>query len=307
MLIEPTTSMTDDALDALRTTGKVAVGSGDLRWNCGSLAIHSEFGPAGQDKDTNQDFVLAWTPNEVDSPVDWAVAMADGVTSSFLAEAAARAACCAGLAALLDGSRNWRERADQAIAAAGCAIGEIADGILADRDRFRPESEFDATWRFMLREGRFLQTTLSLAWSADNRLNVAIIGDGGVLTDGFGAATTEVTELVDDATNRVHALGPNNRTPADFDFIDSISLQGSGVVALFTDGIGRGIMHRPAELFEVYRSERLRAQGQTARLSVQKLMNRRSADFEDNLTLAFMEYDYPLANNQEATPCRSPH
>jgi hypothetical protein len=284
---------TRDAFDALRRHGSVIAGTGAFNWKDGMLAIHTDFGPAGQDKEENQDFVLAWTPDDDKSTIDWAVAMADGVTSSFLSGDGARIACSAGLTALItdEESRNWRERARRAMNAAGTALGEVADEILIDPDRFRPAEEFDSTWRYLLREGRFLQTTLSLVWSEGRRLNVAIVGDGGVITDGYGSELTEVTELIDEATNRVHALGPNNRIVSEFDFADSIELLGTGVVAIFTDGIGRGITQCPAELFEVIRNEQQSSDGQMARRIVQELMTRRPMDFEDNLTLALVVDD----------------
>ena len=282
-----------DAFDALRRTSSVVAGTGAINWKDGKLAIHTDFGPAGQDKEENQDFVLAWTPDDDKSTIDWAVAMADGVTSSFLSGEGARIACSAGLTALItdEEPRNWRERARRAMDAAGTAIGDVADEILIDPDRFRPAEEFDSTWRYLLREGRFLQTTLSLVWSESRRLNVAIVGDGGVITDGYGSELTEVTELIDEATNRVHALGPNNRIVSEFDFADSIELLGTGVVAIFTDGIGRGITQCPAELFEVLRNEQSLSDGQLARRIVQDLMSRRPLDFEDNLTLALVVDD----------------
>ncbi|MBL6707018.1 MAG: protein phosphatase 2C domain-containing protein, partial [Planctomycetaceae bacterium] len=263
-----------DAFDALRRTGSVVAGTGAINWKDGKLAIHTDFGPAGQDKEENQDFVLAWTPDDNKSTIDWAVVMADGVTSSFLSGEGARIACSAGLTALItdEETRNWRERARRAMDAAGTAIGELADEILIDPDRFRPAEEFDSTWRYLLREGRFLQTTLSLVWSESRRLNVAIVGDGGVITEGYGAELTEVTELIDEATSRVHALGPNNRIVSEFDFADSLELLGTGVVAVFTDGIGRGITQCPAELFEVLRNEQSLIDGQVARRIVQELM-----------------------------------
>lgn len=282
-----------DAVNALTSRGSVIAGTGAFSWKDGMLAIHTDFGPASQDKEENQDFVLAWTPDDDKSTVDWAVAMADGVTSSYLSGEGARVACSAGLTALItdEDSQDWRRRARRAVDAAGIAIGEFADEILTDPDRFRPAEEFDSTWRYLLREGRFLQTTLSLVWSESRRLNIAIVGDGGVITDGYGSELTEVTELMDEVTNRVHALGPNNRIVAEFDFADSLALQGTGVVAMFTDGIGRGITQCPAELFEVLRSEQSVSDGLMARRIVQELMNRRPLDFEDNLTLALVVDD----------------
>ena len=69
----------------------------------GAIAFHTDFGPAEQDKDTNQDYVLAWVakPGKSSSGVVWALAMADGVTASYQAELGAELACRASLARLL--------------------------------------------------------------------------------------------------------------------------------------------------------------------------------------------------------------
>lgn len=282
-----------DAADALKRPGSVITGTGAFNLKNGMLAVHTDFGPAGQDKDENQDFVLAWKPDGDKSTIDWAVAMADGVTSSYLSGEGARIACFAGLAALITDEKpqNWEERARRAMDAAGTAIGEFAEEILTDPDQFRPAEEFDSTWQYLLREGRFLQTTLSLVWSESGRLNVAIVGDGGVITDGYGSELSEVTELMDEATNRVHALGPNNQVVLEFDFADSLELSGAGVVAMFTDGIGRGITQCPAELFEIHRHEQPINDDQMAQRIVQELMSRRPFDFEDNLSLALVIND----------------
>ena len=42
--------------------GKLIVGSGCFRAGRLSASIHSDFGPADQDKPTNQDYTLAWRP-----------------------------------------------------------------------------------------------------------------------------------------------------------------------------------------------------------------------------------------------------
>lgn len=297
------------AIETLRSRGHVIAGTGARNWKAGMLAIHTDFGPAGQDKEENQDFVLAWTPDDDNSTVDWAVAMADGVTSSYLSGEGARIACSAGLTALItdEDSQDWRKRARRAVDAAGTGIGELADEILTDPDRFRPAEEFNSTWRYLLREGRFLQTTFSLVWSECRRLNVAIVGDGGVMRDGCGSELTEVTKLTDEATNKVHAIGPNNRIVSEFDFADSLALQGTGIVAVFTDGIARGITQCPAELFDVIRNEQLVSDDQVAQRIVHELMSRRPLEFEDNLTLAVVVNDIQSLEKGEINPCQSLH
>ena len=80
---------------ALSQSGRLRIQSGILPWSEGMLTVHTDYGPPQQDKDTNQDYVLAWCGGNTQRPtgVQWAVAMADGVTSSYWAEIGAKLAC----------------------------------------------------------------------------------------------------------------------------------------------------------------------------------------------------------------------
>ena len=168
--------------------GVVCATSGTLQWADGMLALHTDFGPAGQDKDTNQDYVVAWVPGSTvgKQNIGWALAMADGVTSSLYAEVGAELACWSALACLVSGGGNGQEKARAAIDAAGEAIGLVADAIAAAGELYRPAAEFPSTWRYTLREGLLLQTTLTLAWLENGVLNLAMVGDGGAAVEEIG-------------------------------------------------------------------------------------------------------------------------
>ncbi len=268
----------------LESCGTVCVASGELHWSGGRLSIHTDFGPQGQDKDTNQDFVLGWVA-QGSSGIPWAVALADGVSSSFQAEFGARIACWAALAALVTGSDDFQRQSRRSLDAAGDAIGGLFEELTADPERFRPQGEFSSTWKYTLREGLLLQTTLSLAWMEAGVLNLVIVGDGGAALFGFG--DEEAPRFLGGAsaqTQRVHALGPLNRHVSAFDYGGRVDVEGTGLIALFTDGIARGIGADGAPLM---RSAPMASP--TSRDIIARLINERPREFEDNLTLALIE------------------
>lgn len=99
--------------ECLSARGTVCAGSGCLSWSTGKLTMHTDYGRADQDKDTNQDFALAWVAaDDQDGSVRWAIALADGVTSSWYAEYGAEIACWTALAAVAaqDGEALVRAR-----------------------------------------------------------------------------------------------------------------------------------------------------------------------------------------------------
>lgn len=281
--------LVDGFRQQLESGGTVCAESGDIDWTGGRISVHTDYGPAGQDKDTNQDFVVAWVPKEP-SRIQCAVAVADGVSSSFQAEIGAQVACWAGLAQLVGKSEDFDQTCRRLVDGAGDAIGGLADELSVAPERFRPASEFASTWKYTLREGLLLQTTLTVAWVESDHLNIVIIGDGGAALSGFGKESGEKgTKLfggADTETNRVHALGPVNRHVTGFDCRERVELDGAGVIALFTDGIGRGVSENLNELFS---ESGFDAGG--ARQVIERVVTERPADFDDNLTLAFIGLD----------------
>lgn len=279
--------MVDRFRHQLESSGTVCAESGEIAWPGGRLSIHTDFGPAEQDKDMNQDSVVAWVPNEP-SRIQCAITVADGVSSSFQAEIGAQVACWAALAELVGEVADFDNMCRRSIDAAGNAIGGLADELIEDAERFRPASEFASTWKYTLREGLLLQTTLMLAWVEGDRLNVVIVGDGGAALFAGDPSNSRATLLggASPETNRVHALGPLNRRVSAFDYCGRVEFDGAGVIALFTDGIGRGVGSNPSELFHECVSGR-----QGARELIEWLVKERPSEFEDNLTLALIGRD----------------
>ena len=277
--------------DKLESLGSVVVGSGTLRGESWRLDIHSCLGPVDQDKDENQDFAVGWLSHERDSLIAWAVAMADGVTSSCYSAAGAELACWAGLAAVVGDDSAGEDRGWHAMDAAGKAIGDMTDLIAADAGSYAPSGEFASTWKYALRKGLLLQTTLTLAWLQAGRLCVAIVGDGGAIVD-HGREPKQNTEVLTEAdltTNRVHAMGPGNREVVELDCWAEMPFDGKQRVALFTDGISRGLSSARSPLF--HQLDEVRNQvgdGNAAEFLVQRWIDTAAKSFEDNLTLALV-------------------
>jgi len=286
------------ACDAQLTAGgKPGAGSAVMRWGEGTVAIHTDFGPAGQDKDSNQDSVLAWIAGEggEGGGIRWAIAMADGVTSSHYAETGAEIACWTSLAALLSAGGTADEKARAAVDAAGDAIGAVADMIGEEPSRYKPEDVFDSMWSYVLRRGLLLQTTLSLVWLEGGVCHIGMVGDAGAAIEvGPGeVGGRKVLAGPDLKTSRVHAIGPNNRRVERLDCWQQIDSEDVSLLALYTDGVGRGIGPNAGRLFHSFERMGSRAaHGNPAKRLIQDWIRTRGQDFEDNLSLAIVRWDH---------------
>ena len=87
--------------DWLAGRGELIVGSGSFKSGRLAAAIHSDFGPANQDKATNQDYALTWWPQAAEARPRCVLALADGLTASFRSESASALACWLGVRALV--------------------------------------------------------------------------------------------------------------------------------------------------------------------------------------------------------------
>ncbi len=278
--------------------GECRAQSGCLDWEHGRLLIHSDRGPAEQEKDTNQDYVLAWRPCGKEGPnaIEWALVLADGVSSSFAAERAAQVACWASLATLVAGGRqpSGDERMRTAVDAAGEALARLAVPFYEDPAASRPSSEFPMTWEYILREGLLLQTTLTLAWSEAGILNLGVVGDcGGAIREMVSKGGEEdetidvVLASVGVETNRVHALGPRNWKVSGFDVRRQRRLRRPFLFAVHTDGLARGGVTPTVLLDDL---ERMAGVGRAnlAASVIAEYLRIYSGKFDDNLTLALV-------------------
>jgi hypothetical protein len=288
----------------LEEHGETVVGSGILRRGQLSACLHTAYGPPGQDKGPdNQDYALAWAPPDGDAGRSprLALALADGLTSSFRAEWAAEAACWAALRRLVedDPARDPLGRARRAFAAAGDVLASTADEMAADPRASCPPGQFVSTWKYILQRGLLLQTTLTLAWLDGNRLRAALVGDAGVLwrerdLDDPGRPADRVLAQCDLTTQQVRALGPAAGA-AEFDAWVEQPRRTPFLCALFTDGLGRGLGECPFTLLD--EAERLYAarEENPARVCIEQVIEQRPTDFADNLTLILIREDPALA------------
>src|SRR5208337_1383150 len=201
--------------------GEMVIGSGTFQSGRIAGAIHSDFGPAGQDKETNQDYALAWWPSAAETlpRLRFVLALADGLTTSFRSESASALACWVGVRALVEnvGAAQPLDLAKLAFAEAGLTIGRLADELARDPEASCPQGQFLSTWKYILKKGGLFQTTLTLAWLDGDQFRIAMVGDGGAVWRGYmgprGArqAKDRILAACNLASQQVYALGPAYR------------------------------------------------------------------------------------------------
>jgi hypothetical protein len=280
----------------LADRGDTIVGSGSFRSERLSGSLHTDFGPEDQDKDVNQDYALAWLPHDEETRRRFRVALAfaDGLTTSFRSEWAAALACSLALRALVEGDASLRPK-DLAIYAfnqAGQCLGRLADELARDPAASCPSGQFLSTWKYILRKGVLLQSTLTLAWLDEQYLRVAMLGDGGGVWRSYRATADEpppqdrVLAQCDLDQHQVRALGPADRQVPNFDCWHEQELNGPFLCALHTDGVGRGMGDNPIALLGELEELQATGDGNTSRQFIERAVQSRPRNFDDNLTLA---------------------
>src|SRR5207245_1958699 len=90
--------------DRLAKQGQVVDGSGPFRVGRLRGSVHTDRGPHDPEKPINQDHALAWQLRDGPPGLpSLAVALADGVTTSYASEWGARLACYVGVTVLVEG------------------------------------------------------------------------------------------------------------------------------------------------------------------------------------------------------------
>ncbi len=280
----------------LAERGEMIVGSGSFKAGRFLGSIHSDFGPVGQDKETNQDYALAWWPAaaEARQRLRFVLALADGLTTSFRSECAAALACWVGVRALVEnvGSAGPTDLARLAFTEAGLTIGQLADELARDPEASCPEGQFLSTWNYILKKGRLYQTTLTLAWLDQEHFRIAMVGDGGVLWRAYRGLrdTPQVTDRIlaacDLDNQQVNALGPDHRNVREFDCWHEEELNGPFLCALSTDGIGRRRGASPLALLGELESLQTAGAANPAQQLIERAIQQSPKDYDDNLTLA---------------------
>jgi len=294
---------TQPCLDWLGRAGELVVGSGCLHSGATTLAVHTDFGPPGQDKETNQDYALAWGSDhrsQVAKPL-LAIALADGVTSSYRSEWASELVCAVALRKLVEQLISHEATAttpefpravvEIAFADACGALQEIAKNMEASPKDFCPPGQFLLTWKYILRKGLLLQSTLTLAWIQDDWFRLAMVGDSGLLWREGGASEAEEVLAPDLSTNAVNVLGPRTGQPPPFDSLEQRPWSAQVQCALFSDGVGRGCLKSQKSC--AWLLDRLaRSQAENHLNPAQECLRQIIAGgdpaYDDNLTLAFL-------------------
>ena len=122
-----------------------------------------------------------------------------------------------------DAALKPQDLARHAFDEAGQSLGRLADELTRDPAASCPAGQFLSTWKYILRKGLLLQSTLTLAWLDRRCLHVAMVGDGGGVWRGYGAspggqrANDSVLAQCDLDRHQVCALGPAERSLREFD------------------------------------------------------------------------------------------
>lgn len=285
----------------LEQRGKSLVGSGCFR--CGPLfgSLHTDLGPPTGDKSsTNQDFALAWVPADASGHLRLVLALADGLSSSFRSEKAAELACWVALRSLVQESpvRQSRDLAQSAFNAAGLAISRITTGLIADPSRSHPKDEirFRSTWKYILENGRLLETTLLLAWLDQNCFYMAMVGDGGGVWRELRVSgnSDDFLAKCDPSTHDVNALGPHCPSVTEFDCWCQQDISQPFYCALYTDGIGRGVNSCPSDLLDELQRFQATDVGNPAEEYIKHVIDQAPQAFPDNLTISIVGADHSL-------------
>jgi hypothetical protein len=280
--------------------GETIVGSGCMRCGRTTVAVHTDFGPVGQDKEINQDYALLWKEsNPKRSEPLLILAMGDGLTSSFQSEWGSELACSVAVRSLVEDIQKsgWTSKRDitslasRAFENAAQALAELSDAFAADPQASCPEGQYLSTWKYILRNGRLLQTTLTLAWLHEEELSVAILGDSGALWQDDSLGATEALARCDASTHEVHALEPASRPLSQLDFWVERPWRAFATCAMFTDGLGRAIGFDEGSLMQQLAALRKLGFENPAREFIRVAIEGSSLRFDDNVTLAVWAQD----------------
>jgi len=282
--------------EQLAEAGQLLVADGRLVEDNMAISIYTDRGPATADKDTNQDFILAWQPSAPCGPrqIELIMALADGVSSALYAEWAAELVCWSSIHALFT-NRDQIDAFDLARFAfdsAGSTISRLADEIAAHPAVFKPEDEFDTTWAYRLRKGRIVQTTLLLTWIDCEGLHMASVGDAGAVcrvTEHSGISPTDrILAHCDLETSLVNAIGPHQTTIRQFDSWFETAITAQMLVAACTDGIARGLGAEPLAILDCLEAVFEDSFQHPAKLYTRQAIDQHPAEHDDNLTLGVL-------------------
>ena len=292
--IRPATQLVVDHHSWLQKHGDLIIASGKVCCAHTTIAIHSDYGPKSQDKPTNQDYAIVWSGyrEKSDRPC-FGIAVGDGLTSSYQSDQASQLACSVALRSLVESMLSNPGSTKQALEnATGAALQALviqAKEFEQDPPASCPPGQFISTWKYILRQGKLLQTTLTLAWLEDNRLHAAIVGDSGLIWRTYQPLESAIAANCDLATQDVNALGPAARNPVQFDSFFEKEFRPPFLTAIFTDGIGRGLGNNPLRLLDELERQPTTDDLNKAKCYIDNCIANAPVAHDDNLTLVEIE------------------
>lgn len=290
--------MIAEASELLNRSGFVICESGAQQLGCVELCCYTDQGPVDQDKVRNEDFVLAWLPRGEDDDVSWAIAMADGVSSSYFAREAAELVCWQALGHLIASSRaSSLVTGEESVSRATESLCQLGTRLRADPESYVPVGDYNSTWAYVLRKGRFLQTTLTLAWECGKEIFLIVVGDGGVVIGNRHNSSVDWISRMTKDSHVVHALGPDKLSGQQLDIACRMEVPATFRLALFTDGLQTAIYRKSAQLWD--HTVASVAGDNPAEAMVREWMQTGPTQFDDNLTLALV-----VRNNRPDTRSR---
>jgi serine/threonine protein phosphatase PrpC len=236
---------------------------------------------------------MAWIAPSIghDQSPKFAIAMADGLSSSRGAEWAAPVVCYKALQYLVTQSGSDKkptELAERAFHSAGKSLTEMVLSMEEDVVASCPIGEFSRTWQHILSKGLLLQTTLSVIWCDGEFFYSAVVGDGGILlrpTDDRNG-DREIAKC-DLSTSLVHPLGPgmSDNELARQDFTKTaVGHMFRGLIC--TDGIARGVDNDLSALLDKFSMPADVEADNSTSLFIDEAKRTDPQLFDDNLSLA---------------------
>ena len=280
----------------LAERGEMVVGSGSFESGRLAGAIHSDFGPADQDKETNQDYALAWWPSaaEAQQPLRFVLALADGLTTSFRSECASALACWVAVRALVENIRVPRpaDLARLAFNEAGAEHRPTGRRVGPRPGSLLPRGPIPLHLEIHFAKGRAVSDHVNPCLAGprlfSHRHGWRRRGPVARLSRDAGCpqATDRVLATCDLESQQVYALGPAQRRVRDFDCWHEEKLNGPFLCASPPTASDADTAPAPWRCWTNWK--RLQAAGveNPARRFIEEAIQQRPKDFDDNLTLA---------------------
>lgn len=285
MLQQAILTHTDAARRTIAERGQALEHSGHFQTALHQVSFHTCIGTTQSGKTVNQDAVLAVVCDDR-SPIKWACAIADGVSSSLLSEAGSRIATWVSLAALLQ-SQKWTSSQSRALAAIRSAQSAIADfGAVLQQDlvelKFKPSYLPAPAYRYVVSRQTYCQTTLCLVWCDGKSIFIANVGDAGALQSAPGKPCIKLF-FPNLRVSQVNAISP--LTPkVELDHWSKVAAPKANL-AVFTDGVAKGLTERTGDELPADFNLEHRVLVRQAKECLEDLVAATSEEAADNMTL----------------------